>query len=354
MLINDEDCDTEYPEVLEDEEKNIDAFHPQKPTFLLASVHIARLLAPLAKICKSLCVTADAIRKFESHLRSCLLLFPPHLQLQATQPLDPLYLSPLIHFQNARLVLYRHNMSPACSSEQRTAAINSCCSTSMDTASIMSRCFAGTNPVEQIEQKLRCSASFLTCTHLWRCMLFLAFRQQWDAFHVLLRCSAAIDDARPINISCGRHLDLFLDCLIKRYTSKERGNSEEDEDLIVLLSGDLQSGTSSWVWGNIESGTLLSRRQKHSRSTQPPPSATQQNKSNLVSWDASEPQEVMSQWRGWQKIVEAARWLENAHRESRSQPNPWDSRRQSSAHEFMDPEQPAIDSRSRMNIANII
>lgn len=354
MLINDEDCDTEYPELLEDEEKSIDVFHPQKPTFLLASIHIARLLAPLAKICKSLCITTDAIRKFESHLRSCMLLFPTHLQLQGTQPLDPLYLAPLIQFQNVRLVLYRHNISPACSLEQRTIAINSCYSTAVDTASIMSRCFAGTKPAEQIEQKMKFSASFLWCTHLWRCMLFLAFRQQWDAFHMLLRCSAAIDDSRRINISCGRHLDLFLDCLVKRYGSNERENPEEDEDLIVLLSGDLQSGTSGWVWGNMESGTLLSRRQKHSRSVQPSPAVVQEAHSVPVSWDATRPHEALQPWRGWQKIAEAARWLENVQGESRSQQTSRNNYRQSSSQSFMDTDRSATDSRSRMNIANII
>lgn len=351
MLIDDEDCDTEYPEPLQEEDKSIDTFHPQKPTFLLASVHIARLLAPLARTCKSLCITNEAIRKFESHFRSCMLLFPPHLQLQGAQPLDPLYLSPLIHFQNARLVLYRHNMSPACSAEQRTAAVNSCCSTAIDTASIMSRCFTHAKPPEQMEQKLKFSASFLLCTHLWRSMLFLAFRQQWDAFYILLKCSMIVDDNRPINISCGRHLDLFLSCLIKRYNTKEPGNLEDDEDLVVLLSGDLQGGTSGWVWGNMESGTLLSRRQKHSRSPQASNHASQQADNTPTTWRAPRAHEESQQWRGWQKIVEAARWLENAYRESQDR---YGGHQHSTIQNLVDSNRPFTDSRSRMNIANII
>lgn len=354
MLIDDEDCDTEYPEPLEEEDKNIDAFHPQNPTFLLASIHIARLLAPLARSCKSLCITADTIKKFESHLRSCMLLFPPHLQLQGAQPLDPLFLSPLIYFQNIRLILYRHNISPACSSEQRSSAIDSCCATAIDTASIMSRCFASTKTPEQVEQKLKFSASFLMCTHFWRSMLFLAFRQQWDAFFLLLRCSTIIDDTRPINISCGRHLDRFLRCLMQRYTTNEQGTLEDDEDLIVLLSGDLQGGTSGWVWGNSESGTLLSRRQKHSRSTQASQAGAQRSDTTDVSWDTSLSHEEMREWSGWQKIAEAAKWLENAFRESSSRQASLNSRRQSPNQPSIDTDQTVTDSRSRMNISHII
>lgn len=302
-----------------------------------------------------MCIKADAIRKFESHLRSCMLLFPPHLQLQGAQPLDPLYLSPLIHFQNARLVLYRHNISPACSAEQRTAAINNCCVTAMDTASVMSRCFAGNTPQEQTEQKLKFSASFLTCTHLWRCLLFLAFRYQWDAFHVILRCSAIIDNTRPINVSCGRHLDLFLESLVRKFTNNEQSSIEEDEDLIVLLSGDLQAGTSSWVWGNAESGTFLSRRQKHSRTVQPARGTAPIDIGSASMPSNSVPStDDSQQWRGWNRICEAARWLENAQREYTKQQEVQQMCKPAPDHTQPDIEQYTRDSRSRMNIANII
>ncbi|KAK5095799.1 hypothetical protein LTS08_007934 [Lithohypha guttulata] len=46
MLIADEDCDTEYPQLLEEEEYIADVFHPQRPTLLLASVHFRYSLEP--------------------------------------------------------------------------------------------------------------------------------------------------------------------------------------------------------------------------------------------------------------------------------------------------------------------
>ena len=49
MLINDDECDTEYPQVLDEERLVTDDIQtPLPPTLLLASVHVARLLAPAA------------------------------------------------------------------------------------------------------------------------------------------------------------------------------------------------------------------------------------------------------------------------------------------------------------------
>lgn len=313
MLIADEDCDTEYPEPLEDEEKMSNIFHPQRPTILLACIHVARLLAPLARLCRSLCITAEAIKKYEAHLAGCMELFPTQLQIGTTGPLDPLDMAPLLHFQNARLLLYRHNMSPACSPEQRSTSINNCALTAQGTANIFQRCFLNAeSETESIRLRLKASASFLTCTHVWRCMLFLAFRQLWQEFRILLHFVALVGDSKPINISCGRHLSLFLHLLIDKHHQGAVSNFEEDEDLIVLLSGDLQAGTSSWVWGNTETGTLLSRRQKHSRTA---PTARELNDPSQslpqITWSSSLTDEELRGWGGWQRLHEATQWLES-------------------------------------------
>ena len=54
MLINDDECDTEYPDMLEDERSMFDASspasNPPPSVLLLANIHVARLLAPLAKL----------------------------------------------------------------------------------------------------------------------------------------------------------------------------------------------------------------------------------------------------------------------------------------------------------------
>ena len=355
MLINDHDCDTEYPSLLEEEESLPDVFHPEKPTILLASIHVARLLTPLARLCRSLCIPTEAIRKFEAHLTNCMTLFPSELRLGAREPLDPLTMAPLIYFQNARILLYRHNMSPACSAEQRSMAIQNCAAAARDSAMVVARCFQ--IETEETERRLGACATSLLCAHLWRCSLFLAFKQCWEAFHVLLRYSTLINDHRPVNTSCGRHLDSFLQTLVERCQHDRLQAFEEDEELIVLLSGDLQAGTNSWVWGTAETGTLLSRRQKHSRTTQATQAAAQASEvvNRDMSTDSLMSDEGMQRWDGWQRIYQAALWLETFQRGQQqeasvtyplsTEPPPLQSQEVAVTH--------TTDTRSRMTIASI-
>ena len=314
-MILDEDCDTEYPSELEEDEAGIfDPLHPQKVTTILASVHVARLMAPLAQLFRSLCIPYEALLRFEARLKNCLQTFPPCLQPDSSHPLDPLTISPILYYQNVRLLLYRHNMSPACSNDQRAAAIDSCAQTAQDTARIFHRCFSLSQSKEHTDAKVKLAATSLSCTHVWRCLLVLAFRQMWEPFRILLRVSMLVGDSKAVNTSCGRHLSLFLQKLIVHWQHNRFANIDSDEELLVLLSGDLQAGTSSWLWGESETGTFLSRRLKHSKgsyiSATNAASATQADQSRY--WNSTLTQEEMREWVGWSKINEAALWLEEA------------------------------------------
>ncbi|KIW33024.1 uncharacterized protein PV07_04527 [Cladophialophora immunda] len=312
MLINDDECDTEYPEVLDEERLMSDHMHtPLAPKLLLAHVHVARLMAPLAKTFRSLCITSEALAKFEGHLGECLILFPRPLQLSATTPLDPCIMGPLISFQNTRIMLHRHNLSPSCSSEQRAQAIEQCLHASRDTANMLSRCMIPHIQSHEWEQRFVLSATTMLCTHLWRCMLFLLFRQVYDSFFLILRAAATINDARSINICCGRHLSFFVRCLIERLEQPSNIDIDHDEELLVYLSADLQASTNSWVWGNAETGTHLSRRQKHGRPRHQfiehdPHSSGAQS----PSWDNMLSEEEQHDWGGWQHIEQSARYLQ--------------------------------------------
>src|SRR5271154_6810019 len=117
ILINDDDCDVEYPSFLEDEIASATTIdNPHQPTLLLASVQLTRLHQPLGKALRSLCLSVDTFRDFDRHLVECMHLFPRQLQLYSVEPIDPRVIAPVIHFQNTRLALCRHNLSPSCSS----------------------------------------------------------------------------------------------------------------------------------------------------------------------------------------------------------------------------------------------
>lgn len=309
MLINDNDCDAEYPEILKEEEAIANTFHPQRPTVLQASIYIARLLQPLAHLCRSLCIPVDSIRNFEMHLGACMQMFPAELSLQSQEPLDPLVMAPLITFQNTRIILHRHNMSPACSPEQRSFAIENCSTAAEDTATVFSRCFGSKTSVEQVENRLRFAATALMCTHVWRCLLFLAFRQNWAAFRVLLRFASIVADLRPINISCGRYLSSFLDCLVERFQQESTVNLEEDAEIIVLLSGDLQAGPKGWVWDGNEMSAPVGQNLQH-----PPNHESEPNAEWLASREKTLSDGESQNWGGWGRIAQVAHYLEQLQR----------------------------------------
>lgn len=325
MLINDDECDTEYPEVLDEERLVSDDFQsPLPPALLLANIHVARLMAPLSKIFRSLCITNEALSKFESHLGECLLLFPRPLQLSSSTPLDPCIVAPLISFQNARILLHRHNLSPSCSVEQRTQAVEQCINAAFDTATLLSRCMMPNPQSHDWEQRFVLSSTSWLCTHMWRCMLFLLFRQLYDAFFLVLRAAATINDARIINISCGRHLSFFLRRLIEHRNQHGFLDIEQDEEILVYLSADLQASTNSWVWGNAETGTHLSRRQKHGRPKHTLQETDGQTSSNIQSpsWDNMLSEEEQHDWGGWQHIEHSARYMQQLDEPRQQQQRP--------------------------------
>jgi hypothetical protein len=316
MLINDDECDTEYPDLLEEERNLYDpsnaGTNPAPSTILLANIHVARLLAPLAKLFRSLCITNDTLSKFEGHLRECMQLFPEGLQLRTNGPLDPRSLSPLVSFQNTRLMLHRHNLSPSCSSEQRVQAIVQCIEVAQDTASLVARCLAGPTPPKEAEERLIYAATTLMCTHFWRCMLFLLFRPVNDAFFTLLRASTIIGSTKAISVCCGRHLSFCLRRLIEKFEAQGGVELDHDEELLVYLSGDLQASTNSWVWGTAETGTHLSRRQKHGRTKVPSQDSDHVSpvSAQSPSWDSMLSQEEQQDWGGWEQLEHVARYLQ--------------------------------------------
>jgi hypothetical protein len=336
MLINDEECDTEYPEPLDEERTQMDAAHSWSnlppSSLLLATVHIARLMAPMSRLFRSLCITNDTMVKFESHLGTCLSLYPQSLQLASTSPIDPRDVMPLIYFQNARLMLHRHNLSPSCSPEQRSHAIEYCVAAARDTARVISRCILSESraPQGEAERHLVFSANTMFCTHLWRAMLLLLFRPLDDAFHVLLRAASIVGATKSINLSCGRYLAFCLRKLVDKMESPAAIDLEQDEEIVAYLSGDLQASTNSWVWGNAETGTHLSRRQKHGRPKQLSQDSdhTSPIQSHSPSWDSALSEEEQQDWGGWDTIDRGARFLQNLQEKRLAvQPTPFQSER---------------------------
>ncbi|KAI9783081.1 MAG: hypothetical protein M1839_004250 [Geoglossum umbratile] len=362
LRIGDDDCDVGLPCPVDDhfifDTGTVPSGSPPTSSLLLTSIHVVRLMAPLLKTLKAPAIAPLTLKTFESHFATCMASFPPSCQVGSDQYLDPQFLSPVFYLQKARLVLHRHNLSTACISDARVAAIDHCVSTARDTVQLLSRAMRPppdsgygrsspdqSNIANRWEAGLSAVASTMLCTHLWRCTLFLCFRGYYSEALICVSASAAIGDLRPVNAACGRYLSFFLQALVERLRRGEGGNLEKDEEMMAYVSGDLQGSTeNSWVWSGSETGMALNNAEQ----TSSPKSERQQEtqtSSSLSPANALTNEET--DWGGWEQIV----WLLQAlqHEQQGVGQGAYGAPPRQST-----PTQPLSQSSSRISIANII
>ncbi|KAL8951935.1 MAG: hypothetical protein Q9222_002119 [Ikaeria aurantiellina] len=244
-------------------EVNEAASTPPNPSLspLVSTVQVIRSISKLLKSLKEPVMKPATTQSFSVLLENCMELFPSHHQLNALGSLDPHQIPPVIYLQNARLTLYRHNLSNKNASTARAKAIDDCVSVAKQTARLLARCMSeayGSHGQAQGDHDawrgpLISAANAFLCTHVWRCCLFLCFRTEFEDALVCARASAAMGSARPVNVACGRYLEFFLQKLLGRLQETTH-SLDTDEEMMVLVSGDLQgSAESSWIWKNDES-----------------------------------------------------------------------------------------------------
>ncbi|EEP82211.1 conserved hypothetical protein [Uncinocarpus reesii 1704] len=319
LLIHDEDCDAELPSAIEEHliSEGAPAVAEPRTTPLLATIHVLRSVSQLAKGLRSQVVSTETLEQFERHFRMCLATFPAEYAINSNQYLDPQSLSPIIYLQNTRLILHRHNLSPACSPEMRRHALEQCLAVAHDTTRILARCMRSPSSLDssgtgtgEWRYLLAAAASTVLCTHIWRCILLLLFKAEYSSALLCIQASAAIGDVRPVNIAAGRYLSFFLKCVLERQQHGELVNLERDEEMIAYVSGDLQARIDgSWVWQNSEIQSPLT--------VTPPPisspsSAASPVRARFVEPPRSEPsrkEEGDQEWEGWEWVEQTTQLL---------------------------------------------
>ena len=317
-LIDDQDCEIGLPSPVED--KYIRPSGTWAPPSALQStiplsqtVQVVRTISQLTGALKTTVIAPPTLQSFDAHFSNCINTFPQPYQIHSNEHLDPHLLTPMIYLQNARLVLHRHNLSTMCIAEVRAVAIDYCVMVAKDTVQLLSRSMQ--SPPESSshpptangswEAKFANAGSAFLCTHLWRCTLVLCFRRQYNDALVCARASAVLDDARPVNSACGRHLDFFLKCLIAKLQQGEGATLERDEEMMAYVSGDLQNSIeSSWVW---QGGGYSEQVQEQS-----PPTTTASDSRGAVTESPTKsmaPQEDSRGWSGWEAIIETLQGL---------------------------------------------
>ncbi|PHH58858.1 hypothetical protein CDD81_4264 [Ophiocordyceps australis] len=256
-LINDADCDVALPAAVDDHFLGPEGAHvpgDAEPLThsLLAVIHVVRCFGPLLEAMDFCALSPGQLAAFDEHLRKCLATFPPACHLASTLPLAPHLLAPLAYLLHTRLLLHRHNLSPAAAPHVRLAALEFCTQVALDTASLLLRTKA---PAD--------AATALLVTHLVRCSLFLLLTGHVDAALVCLRALAAIDARRDHTPSAGRFLSFFVYTLAAKrlehaaFLSRRHAldppallmSLARDEELLVYVSADLQAWPRhSWLW----------------------------------------------------------------------------------------------------------
>lgn len=310
VLINDQDCDTDLPCTVDEQFISEGGCVPenQQTTPLLATIHVVRSIGQLTRILRSTAIGTASLQTFERHFTTCLSIFPEQYQPNSDQYIEPRTLTPIIYLQNARLMLHRHNISPFCPPDVRSSALDYCASVCQDTARLLSRCMRPSPVTGNRDWRalLAVSGSAMLCAHLWRCILLLLFRQEYEAALICVQASSAMRDSRAINAACGRNIVFFLKCLLGRLHRPGPVELDGDEEMMAYVSGDMQ-GTSngSWVWEGSETGSQLEM-------ASPPNSAAQ------PSLEDSKLSQEPNGWEGWDWIEQTVQYL-LAEKEQRQQ-----------------------------------
>lgn len=260
-MIKEQDCNVGMPRATDDQyirpALSWTSPTPEQSTSQLPSlILIVNGISRLHQVFKIPNLTSGVISAYESHFTKLIDGLDAHHEAQFRTPLSSPGLSRFIDLQNARLTLHRINLAPSCDRDSRSRALDGCATVAKETAKFLQRRMEDPRPelevgiiakdnIWQSDIALRAGAFF--CTHLWRCMLFLCIRLDFQSALVCARASAAVSNTRPVNEACGRYLEFYLKELVSRLN---QGLSfDTNEEMIAYASGDLQGNFErSWVW----------------------------------------------------------------------------------------------------------
>lgn len=310
-LIKEEDCHVSMPSPVDDQylREDIDWTSPtpeQSSSPLLPMIQVIGGIAKLLRMLKIRCLARSVLQAYDTHFNNSLQAFPAQSQARPNDYLDTFELPPIIYIQNARLMLFRHNLSPVCEVHERSDALDKCAVVAKDTARLLSRCMQESpvlhshpsNETGSWEARMVSAVSAFLCTHIWRCTLYLCFRSDWENALWCARASATIGDARPINTACGRYLEFFLYQLLDK--QNHRDNLDTDEEMIAYASGDLQgSFENSWIWKlsrTSKVGACVDRHLQNSAESRNGAASSRDYSENTLDTESSD-------WAGWDNIL---------------------------------------------------
>ncbi|KAK9478477.1 fungal-specific transcription factor domain-containing protein [Lipomyces japonicus] len=248
--------------------------------YLVPTIHVLRVLSPLRHTLKSPVLTRTTLSTFDGYFSQAWSAFPFLANAGSTSPisspataftssslmLDPLALIPLSLLQHLRLTLHRHNLSPHAPADLRSFALSRCAGISLETATFLQRTMItsdGPKPMLSVDSKsseqiwaerITETSTVFVLTNIWRSTLALIARGEFLHAMVCVKVLAAVHEHREVNVACGLYIEGFLLLLKERLASDPCNfRIEDDEDLMALVSGDMQASSDAWIWGETNS-----------------------------------------------------------------------------------------------------
>ncbi|KAF2735617.1 hypothetical protein EJ04DRAFT_189384 [Polyplosphaeria fusca] len=375
MLINEDDCKLPLPSSTDDRYVESPTSPRRSAAYspFVCVIHVTRLFSELYQVLKASIIKPHVFQNYDEKFHSSFAVLPEPYHPRSESYLDPSGLSAVLALQFARYQLYRRNMSPVCTSAERSEALHRCASAAQETAKYISRTRKGPNPNAEVERNWRNKvaqiASNMICMHLWRCIMMLCLQGDYYAASSCCLLSSTIGDIREINTACGKNLVFFLDRLVENRRSGSGGmhHLEHDEEMLAYVSGDMQGNLEhSWVWagGDLAPSQTSPHTSPHGRNRtlgadEPMQGIHLPLRSNLGSSESG-----TREWEGWSRIERTIRHLmeESRPRPSSYYPTPHNPVKRVQ----LAPEVPTSPSRSgpapsptpsstsRISIANII
>lgn len=374
MLISEHDCDVPLPSPVDDryiQPQGIMRTHTLSGPYAgsLAVIQMTRAYVQIYQALRSSNILPQTMKTLDEEFQARASLLPESYRVSSPAALDPSALPPLFVLLSAQFHLYRRNLSPVCHQSDRIEALSRCMSIAQETAKYISRTLHNpTRPDPERDWKSRVAlvASNMMSLHVWRCLLILCFRGDYDAAFVCLHLASAIGRTRKVNSECGKHMLFFVDQLLRRVRSGHGSPQEleHDEEMLAYVSGDIQGNVEhSWVWAGTN--PMMS-----GVSPRTSIDATRSNGGDEHMRDAlplrvasSSPNQDTLEWDDWVKVENKIRQLmeENRPRTATYYPTPHNPVKRvqlapdnRTAPNQGPPPSPAPSSTSRISIANII
>lgn len=278
-------------------------------------IPVIRMIPQLKKTLKSTTISRTTLTTWDEFFHSIQSSYPEVLQPTSEESFEPHLFHAVFPLQAARHILFRHNLSPQCSTMERKEALDRCLSVAYDTLAYVKRVLRPSSPVldkltpphsqEGLHTSIRFHANNFICLHLWRTTLIFSLVRDFEAALICVQLSSILSDMRPINTACGRFLSVFLTRTVEHLSQGPSATPiDETEEFIAYASGDLQADAdNAWIW-NGTTNTVSTGQTSKETATAPPSSEETTPHSRHVQMPKTSllTETEKNDWGGWERV----------------------------------------------------